>query len=407
MNDSRTPAVLPERARKTYQLDLVRGAFRGIITAGTQTFALFIAIRYFEAGDAAKSLIGAAPFIGMFLSLFTVHYLSKTGWKKSTCGALPALICGVALLVSSRAETLPAYTTWVTLAFICLHLLTPFLTAIYNDNYPEDQRGAYYSLPVVLTVVFGVVFGFVGSSLMDRDPQFFHWVLVILGLAGLGKAWAIWAMPSGPVEPGAFKHPLGNFKYVIRDRSFGYVLLTWFIMGFANLWVLPLRVDYITNPVYGIEGSALMVATLITIIPDGVRALAIPFMARLFDRVNFIVLRMVLNVIFGLGIALFFLTRDPVIIGLGSALIGLAFAGGTIAWALWVTKYAPPGRVAAYMSVHVSLTGIRGTFGPMIGFWAVHQVGPVMVGWISFSLMFLATLMLIPEIRHGRRTANA
>ena len=119
---------------------------------------------------------------------------------------------------------------------------------------------------------------------------------------------------------------------------------------------------------------------------------------------NFIILRMILNASFGLGIALFFLTRDPVVIACGSALIGIAFAGGSIAWALWVTKYAPPGKVAAYMSVHVGLTGIRGTIGPIIGFWAVGHLGPVNIGLVSFALMVIATLMLIPEIGHGKKS---
>ena len=100
--------------------------------------------------------------------------------------------------------------------------------------------------------------------------------------------------------------------------------------------------------------------------------------------------------------ALFFISKNLLVICTGSALIGLAFAGGSIAWALWVTKYAPPGKVSAYMSVHVCLTGIRGTIGPMIGYWTAAQVGATMTGWISFGLMVLATLMLIPEIDHGR-----
>ena len=106
---------------------------------------------------------------------------------------------------------------------------------------------------------------------------------------------------------------------------------------------------------------------------------------------------------FGTGIALFFISKNLLVIGIGSALIGLAFAGGSIAWTLWVTKYAPPGKVSAYMSVHVCLTGIRGTIGPIIGYWTAAQVGATVTGWISFGLMALATGLLIPKIKHGHR----
>ncbi|MBI4389068.1 MAG: MFS transporter, partial [Nitrospinae bacterium] len=213
---------------------------------------------------------------------------------------------------------------------------------------------------------------------------------------------------SKTIEKGAFNNnnPFSNLKYAAQDRVFGYVLLTWFIMGFANLWTQPLRVDYIASKTYGIEGSAFFVAMITAVIPDTMRFLFIPFWARLFDRMNFIALRMILNVIFGMGIGLYFLTREPAVIALGSALIGIGFAGGSIAWGLWVTKYAPPGKAAAYMSVHVSLTGIRGALGPMIGFWTINQIGPVNMGLLSCGMMILATAMLIPEIGLGKRQTS-
>lgn len=391
------------RTRRTFRLDLARGVFRGILTSGTQTFGMFIAIRVFQAGDTSKALIGSAPFIGMLVSLLFVHYASKTGFRKSVLGSLPAAVCGVMLFAAAFADTLAAYTVCLVLAFMALTSLVPFLTAIYNDNYPEDRRGMYFSRSVLALVLVSVVAGFLGSAAMDADLDNYRWILATLGLAALGKACVVYAMPSGIIENGEHKNPLGNLKLVFEDRNFGYVLLTWFIMGFANLWTLPLRVDYITSSKYGIEGSALFVALIITVIPDLMRALSTPFLARLFDRMNFIVLRMILNLLFAIGVGLFFLTKDPYLIATASAFIGMAFGGGTIAWSLWVTKYAPPGKVAAYMSVHVGLTGVRGTIGPMIGFWMVNLVGPVNIGLISFSMMILATVMLIPEIKHGKR----
>jgi hypothetical protein len=49
------------------------------------------------------------------------------------------------------------------------------------------------------------------------------------------------------------------------------------------------------------------------------------------------------------------------------------------------------------------VSGIRGTIGPMIGYWTAAQVGATMTGWISCGLMIRATIMLLPEIKHGRK----
>ncbi len=393
--------TLEEKTLKTYHCDLWRGGFEGILSSGAQTFCLFIAIRFFNAGETIKALIAAAPFMGMFLSMLLLHYASLTNWKKSTWGAIPSFITGCCLLIAAWAQSLTLFACLVIAGYICRSALLPFVTEIYSDNYPPGKRAAYFSKPLLLSVGVAALSGFIGSWFLELNINNYHWIFTFLGFCAFAKTVAIFSMPSEPIIDSPHTNPFGNMKYIIKDKSFGYVLLTWFIMGFANLWTLPLRVDYVTAPEWGIEGSAIYVAMIITIIPETIRMILIPFWASLFDKMNFVVLRMILNLFFGFGVLLFFVTSNPWVIGMGSALIGAAFAGGSIAWNLWVTKYAPPGKAGAYMSVHVSLTGIRGTIGPILGYWTVNLIGAQNIGIISFVMMFLATLMLIPEIKHG------
>ena len=395
--------TLEEKTLKTYHCDLWRGGFEGVLSSGAQTFCLFIAIRFFNAGETIKALIAAAPFMGMFLSMLLLHYASMTNWKKSTWGAVPSFITGCCLLIAAWAQSLTLFACLVIAGYICRSALLPFITEIYSDNYPSGKRAAFFSKPLLLSVGIAALSGFIGSWFLELNINNYHWIFTFLGFCAFAKAVAIFSMPSKPIIDSPHTNPFGNMKYIIKDKSFGYVLLTWFIMGFANLWTLPLRVDYVTAPEWGIEGSAIYVAMIITIIPETIRMILIPFWASLFDKMNFVVLRMILNLFFGFGVLLFFVTSNPWVIGMGSALIGAAFAGGSIAWNLWVTKYAPPGKAGAYMSVHVSLTGIRGTIGPILGYWTVNLIGAQNIGIISFVMMFFATLMLIPEIKHGAK----
>ena len=395
--------TIEEKTLKTYQCDLWRGGFEGGLSSGAQTFCLFIAIRFFNAGETIKALIAAAPFMGMFLSMLLLHYASLTNWKKSTWGAVPSFITGCCLLIAAWAQSLTLFACLVIAGYICRSALLPFITEIYSDNYPPGKRATFFSKPLLLSVGIAALSGFIGSWFLELNINNYHWIFTFLGFCAFAKAVAIFSMPSEPIIDSPHTNPFGNMKYIIKDKSFGYVLLTWFIMGFANLWTLPLRVDYVTAPEWGIEGSAIYVAMIITIIPETIRMILIPFWASLFDKMNFVVLRMILNLFFGFGVLLFFVTSNPWVIGMGSALIGAAFAGGSIAWNLWVTKYAPPGKAGAYMSVHVSLTGIRGTIGPILGYWTVNLIGARNIGIVSFVMMFFATLMLIPEIKHGAK----
>tara|TARA_B100000686_G_C16780684_1_gene971661 strand:- start:582 stop:1787 length:1206 start_codon:yes stop_codon:yes gene_type:complete len=392
----------PSIIGQTYRCDLLRGGFDGIIDTGIQTFCLFIAIRYFQAGSGIKAIIAASPWVGMMSSLVLVHYAAKTGSRKSLCGAVPALFAAFCLFFAAWANGLFVFTGLIFLSYMSQTALFPFLTSIYNDNYPMDKRGQLLANSIRVTVASSIVFSFIASWILDLDLADWTLVFVILGLAGFAKAYTIYSMPSAPVEPG-YSSPFTSFKYLIEDSSFGYILLTWFIMGFANLWIQPLRVDYLVSSEWGIEASATMVAIIINVLPSTMRLLFTPLWGRLFDSINFIVLRMVLNTIFACGVGLFFVTKNLIFIGAGAALIGIAFAGGSIAWNLWITKYAPPGKVTAYMSLHVFLTGIRGTFGPIIGFWTIAQIGPIKMGFISAGIMVMATIMLVPEIRRGRK----
>ncbi len=399
----RSALTTDEVMQKTYKCDLWRGGFEGVLSSGAQTFCLFIAIRYFNADEIIKSLIAAAPFMGMFLSMVLLHYATATSWEKSTWGALPSMVTGACLLVAAWVTSVYLFAIFIVVAYICRSALLPFITDIYGDNYPPDRRGAIFSKSLLLSVGVAALSGFIGSSILEIDIKHYSLIFTFLGFCAFFKAIAIYCMPSKTMDKSPHINPFGNMKYALQDRSFGYVLLTWFIMGFANLWTLPLRVDYVTSPEWGIEGSAIFVAMIITVIPETLRMLLIPFWARLFDKMNFVILRMILNLSFGLGVLLFFISSNPWVIGAGSALIGVAFAGGSIAWNLWVIKYAPPGKTGAYMSVHVSLTGIRGTIGPLIGYWAVGLIGAQKIGILSCAMMLLATLMLIPEIKHGRQ----
>ncbi len=87
---------------------------------------------------------------------------------------------------------------------------------------------------------------------------------------------------------------------------------------------------------------------------------------------------------------------------LGAVLYGVSGAGGDVAWSLWVTKMAPPDRVADYMAVHTFFTGLRGVVAPTLAFYAAERFSIEAIGWGCALLIVLANLVLWPEIRARR-----
>ena len=61
-------------------------------------------------------------------------------------------------------------------------------------------------------------------------------------------------------------------------------------MGFGNLMMIPIRVEYLTNPFYGLQKTDLTIAILTLVIPNVFRLLLNPLWGWLFDRINFFLL---------------------------------------------------------------------------------------------------------------------
>ena len=78
-----------------------------------------------------------------------------------------------------------------------------------------------------------------------------------------------------------------------------------------------------------------------------------------------------------------------------------------MAWGLWVTKFAPPERVADYMSVHTCFTGVRGVVAPVVAFYLVSDLPLNVLGWISVGLIAIGSAFLVPEIKFGKAARPA
>ena len=81
---------------------------------------------------------------------------------------------------------------------------------------------------------------------------------------------------------------------------------------------------------------------------------------------------------------------------------GIAMGDGKIFWGLWVTKIAPREKASAYMSIHMALTGLRGTLAPFIGYWILTRSSPGSVAIVGLALI-LAAILLFETVRHHPR----
>ena len=178
-------------------------------------------------------------------------------------------------------------------------------------------------------------------------------------------------------------------------------------MGFGNLMLLPLRVEYLAQPRYGINATAGLIVVLTVVIPSAVRLASMPVFGFVFDRLRFFTARIIVNLVFALYVAAFFTGTGMTGLVAGAVLLGIGSAGGDLMWSLWVTKFSPPGRTADYMGLHTFFTGIRAFLAPLIGFAVLGHVSLGLVAVGAAALMVVSSLVLAPEARAEWREGTA
>jgi len=391
-------------AQITYHYERWRAVSSGILETALTTFLILIAVRVFEADATSKALVAGSGSFGMLFTPWLVSRVEAAGWTTSRVTSLLSMVGAVCFLVAAFVQTLPVFVICSVLGIAVIASTIPFLTQIYQDNYPAAERGQLFGRTVRIRVATAMIFGLVAGQFLADDMDRFPWLLLSFAAACGFSGWCFAHYPSRPLPESGSTHPFRALQYVRQDPIFRWTLISWMFVELANLMMGPLRVEYLANPRFNMTYDAATIALLTSVVPNTVRLMLTTTWGWFFDRMNFFAFRIILNLGFALGIVTFFIGNSMTGLVIGAVIFGIGNAGGDVAWSLWVTKFAPPGRVADYMSVHTFFTGIRGVIAPMIAFHMVGVVSIGTLGWISAGLIAAASLMLFPEVRAGRKT---
>jgi MFS family permease len=386
----------------TFHYERMRAVSAGVIEAGATTFLLLVAVRHFEAGAMSKALVAAGGSFGLLLSPVVVKQVEASGVAVSRAAAWLSVAGAVSCLLMAALPFLPVFVLGCVIATAASSSAIPLMTQIYQENYPERERGRLFSKAIMIRIGIAALFSELAGRLLSLHMDYYRGLLLIFGAAFAFSAYCVGRCPSRPLIASAGTHPFRALRLAREDKLFRWTLICWMFMGFANLMMFPMRVEYLANPKYGLNLAVTTVALMVGVIPNLARLVMSPIWGWLFDHVNFFVLRVILNLGFALGITCFFTSNDMSGLLLGAVVFGISNAGGDVAWSLWVTKLAPPDRVADYMSVHTFFTGVRGVIAPAVAFHAVNALSMRTLGWISAGLIFLATAMLLPELRMAK-----
>jgi MFS family permease len=381
-------------ARKTYFWDKLRGSSQGVLETGYMGLTLVIAIKVFDAPNEVKSLIAAANPIGLIITPLTLGFFAWLSRPANIIASNMLLLSGLCIAAAAFSTSLNVYLILLIMSAVFGTQSVPMMAHIYAENYPPGKRGKYFSTSFMFSVAATFVFSLLFGWLLDMDIRYYTLVLAVLSVASFVGGMSIRQMPSTAVHQHSTQNPIRNLGYAFTDWKFGVMLLSWMFLGIGNLMANPIRIEYMLNSDYEVEASISTVSFVTLALPAICRFLSARAWGILFDRIDFMILRMMVNTMQMISIWIFFQTTNIWILGFSMALNGVAMGGGTLSWNLWVTKFAPQERTAAYMSVHTFLTGIRGFAAPFMGFYLLVTVGAKKTGGIGSILILISIIMV-------------
>jgi MFS family permease len=377
-----------------FRNEMWRSAPAGILDTAYTTFGMIVAVKVFDASDAAKAVFLGSPRIGMIAAIFVVPMLLRMRSTVAQTAAVTQLVAGLCFALAaffSHSEEM--FITGISLGFILFALQIPLMTQLYRANYPPAKRGRLYAITGIMRALGAAVFSWGGGWLLGWNLEAYPWLLWSFALMALLSGWLTYGLPATPWEvlESGDRSLWRSWRWVREDRDFRTLLISWMMMGVGNLVAFSLFVEFLANPAHGIALSADRVALFTGVIPLLARLASSYHWGILFDRAPFFVVRITLNLITAVSILCFFLGDNEWWWGTGMALSGLSLAGGNLAWALFVTKLAPEHAVAEYMSVHTFLTGIRGVLAPFLAYAMIEWWSFTSMAWICAGLVVAAS----------------
>lgn len=390
-------------------LDSLRALPAGCVETLGMTFVVLIAVRVFEAEPWQKATLVAASSCGLLLSLFPVQVVRRMGWSVNVATAILWCGSGICLAIAATGgRSIAIFLPSMAVALIGITLSIPLVSQIYRKHYPTRIRGRLFASTGVVRKLSALIVAAFFGKLLAADLDNFRWLLLAYGTGCVAMAGCVLAMRRVHLRRANQVQLFGALEHLKDDRPFRQLLISWMILGFGNLMCFSLFVEYISNPAYGYELDEFTIAFITGSVPEFMFLIFVVGWGIVFDRVDFFLVRILLNILFMAGILFYFLGNGVWALVVGIGLHGIARAGGNIAWSLWVTKFAKDDHVAEYMSVHTFFCGVRGVIAPFIAFPAIAMFGPKAIGVTGASLIFIASLMLWPNVRFnsGRRGSS-
>jgi hypothetical protein len=309
---------------------------------------------------------------------------------------------------------LPGQLLWLVYFTVIFNgLINPAINGIFQANYRQEMRGLLFGLAVVINTPVIMFSSRFAGYLLDKDQTLYGPILAVAGICGLLDCVMWMLIPRQSLRPptgtilkrvGA-RNPLrivtGSLKLMSdllkRDPAFALFERNYFLSGSGHLLLFPIIPIYamdVLNLSYSqfTTGKGIFGMAALMILP--------PIFGMLGKHTNpfrFCTLSMGAFIPYPLLLlAASWFQGDAALVPLyaGFLIIGIGSSANFLMWQLGSLYFARPGEARLYQGVHVTFTGVRSLFMPLIGYLMLKTVGVAPVFFLATLFFCLASFLM-------------
>jgi len=398
--------------RKTFFLHFIYSIIEGII-AGALALNEFVLIKSLKGNDYQVGFLVQFGVMVLVFSMLFNEFVKRSTNKKlllkkvALLTRLPLLLFIVFPFAPASAHSYFQYLFLIIFLvyFLANPIVIPAINVLLKNNYSHDNFGNLYGYNTIINKIVILAITFVFGFLLDYDNQAFVYVYPVLGILGIVSIIILSQIDYTPVSIPAtvksysetIKDSVKNMLSILKqNKPFADFERGFMYYGFA--WLLTSAVIAIFfEKALGLNYSS------IAFYKNGYNILSImllPYFGKLIGKIDprkfaaITFLSMLLFLLF-MGLTEFFPYYTTLwgikiyyFLLLSHISYGVFAATMALLWYIGSAYFCKESEVSEYQSIHLTLTGVRGLFAPLLGVWMYNLLG--FAGVFGIGVLFLA-----------------
>ncbi len=416
---------LSPQEKRTFCCHLIYSVIDGILY-GALALNEFILLKSLKGTDYQVGVLFQIPAVVLLFGVIFNELIRRSRNKKRfirLTAILTRLPLTFVMFFPASADQITPLHQYLFLVILAIYylstpLLFPTINMLLKNSYTHENFGRLYSYATSVSKIFALVSTFVVGWLLDWDYYSFRYIYLTMGIAGIVAVYILTEIDyqgnNVDVKLPLFKAVGASIRRMItilrENKPFLHFEIAFFLYGMAFLstsGVISLLLNNILHLNYTSLAFYKNFYNLLNILllpvfghfigrtdprKFGIFTYSAMAMFLFFLFVSYYIKSYVevWNIKFYYTLVLAY-----VFYGLFAALMGLL-------WYIGSAYFAAPEQASDYQSIHVSFTGLRGSFAPLMGIALYRVIGYTGVFLLGIAFLIMAIGVMLWSMKKER-----